>query len=465
MSIRLILTGVIASLLCLTMGVTGWLATVRVNGALTRQVHEALDVSARASLAAIVSSVEEIVADVQTVASLPVMAQVADGDPRHEVGNLLDAMSTGHPGMANFHCFDAHGRLVVADGETSFVGHPHEPWMDSERVWGGETVVQAPKDGELIIAVPLRDPNHYYEIDGVLEAHVDWAAVSVFPNVLEHTEGILWGPDGVVLAHGGETLPRHAADNLFFGQAFPDSQTPEFARGWRLTMSQDVGYALSAARSLRHGLIGLFLAVIVIAVPAIFLVAGRLTRPLRELADAASRLGTGDLSVRVREGSVGEVGFLQTVFNRTVTAVQENTESLHRLRKELEKNVEERTAELAKALQAAQAASRAKSEFLANMSHEIRTPMNGVLGVAELLADTPLTEEQRALTQTIQTSAEALLTILNDILDLSKVEAGSIDLEEVEFDVRACIWSLLWWYRATCRRCCAATPGGSARCC
>lgn len=80
-------------------------------------------------------------------------------------------------------------------------------------------------------------------------------------------------------------------------------------------------------------------------------------------------------------------------------------------------------------------ASRAKSQFLANMSHEVRTPMNGVLGMAELLAGTNLAEEQREFVEHIQSSGQALIAILNDILDLSKIEAGQIDLEETSFSV------------------------------
>ncbi|HYC02266.1 MAG TPA: response regulator [Azospirillaceae bacterium] len=88
---------------------------------------------------------------------------------------------------------------------------------------------------------------------------------------------------------------------------------------------------------------------------------------------------------------------------------------------------------------AAEAASQAKSAFLATMSHEIRTPMNGVMGMAQLLAGTPLDAEQKGYVQSIQESGEALLAVINDILDISKLEAGKVELEAIDFDLNALV--------------------------
>ena len=110
-----------------------------------------------------------------------------------------------------------------------------------------------------------------------------------------------------------------------------------------------------------------------------------------------------------------------------------------RRRLALERAVEKRTAELRIESERALAANRAKSEFLANMSHELRTPLNGVIGMTELLSRTGLDARQSEFVETTRVSADTLLSLINDVLDLSKIEAGKLDLEIIDFDLSAVV--------------------------
>ena len=207
-----------------------------------------------------------------------------------------------------------------------------------------------------------------------------------------------------------------------------DSRLPDRYLGLAVVSSSEA--ALASSNELLNYSMGLTLIIIIVATALALLISRPLVRPIRQIIQAAERIAGGNFNVSLPVEAKDEVGTLARTFQAMVDQVQTRTEEL---KKEV---VERKRAEdaMQEAKISADKANRAKSDFLAQMSHELRTPLNGILGYAQILKrDQSLTEGQRKGVGVIQHSGDHLLTLINDILDLSKIEAQKLELQITAF--------------------------------
>jgi signal transduction histidine kinase len=208
---------------------------------------------------------------------------------------------------------------------------------------------------------------------------------------------------------------------------------------WRVFVEEPLSEAFAPLESAIWRTVLLLVAFLILAIATSVLLARRLVQPIESIQAAAAKIGSGALDQRIEIARNDELGALAEEFNRMAAQLQESYSSL-------EQKVADRTRELAQTLgeldeksRELEAASRHKSEFLANMSHELRTPLNAVLGFSQVLRDRTfgkLNKKQEEYVEDILSSGKHLLSLINDVLDLSKVEAGQVELEIAPFSLR-----------------------------
>jgi two-component system, sensor histidine kinase len=201
------------------------------------------------------------------------------------------------------------------------------------------------------------------------------------------------------------------------------------------TFTLSKGLALSLIVALTAGLISRFTIRV-------------LARPLSLLEKGINSVKPGRFEPIQVSSTNDEIQSLGESFNRMIHELAASHEEIRKHQDLLEERIRQRTEDLQKATRTAVAASQAKSEFLANISHELRTPMNGLLGMLDVVLDSRLDREQKEQLEVAQRSAYSLLALLNDILDLSKIEAGKMMLEKIPYDLRTVLEDCVMSFQA-----------------
>ncbi|MGH9869725.1 MAG: response regulator [Candidatus Polarisedimenticolia bacterium] len=416
-------------------------------------------------------------------ASEEMVATALSGRPfPGEVHSFLNDLKEAHPYLAELIVTDRYGIHAVSSNPTSDFRQNDEPWWQlavAQRLYFGRLEYDA-SAACYSYAVAMAIPDDPRPPIGVIKVVFNFKAIQQLVRSAQVGGGgyvILVSDDGIILSHpDAHSVFRDIRDDSSLSSIAPLLQASlrgveefsppdgsEATGRWLLGHSRlmrpsslgplnwTVAAVASRAESVapiaqvRNRSVFIGLAFLLAAVPVVMAASRRLLRPLENLATSADRIRQGDLHLSFSAPSGNEIGRLAD----TLSSMLENLKAAHRrtldINAGLERTVRDRTDELQRKNRQIEAqnkkvleANRMKSQFLANMSHELRTPLNAVLALSDIMANEmsgTLNEEQMKQITTIHRSGKSLLRLINDVLDLSKIEAGRMSVEKVSMSL------------------------------